>query len=563
MSSGLPDKVREKLKELARQFVLGLPDRVSALNEGLSLIDSLTVFDKRVFDAAKNSAHKLSGSGATFGFSLISNIARDIELFLDSCIEAGSVVPDGKKDQLIKMYEDLALVCEEAQVKSAASSPISPDEINSGGFMKTVSVEGANRVLCIHSGGADYIEDLRHQMGFFGFPVVIVEDSESVNSLIADGKMAVLLLDVRDIEEDPKFSEEILAMRNNGAGNKLRIIYLSEAEGFETRLSAVRHGGDAFFPFPFDIPRLIDKIDGLSNEAAREPYHILIVDDDPEQISYYAMLLQKAGMITSVVTEPGNVMRILIEAKPELILMDMYMPGCSGTELAALIRQQDAFVGVPIVYLSVEKDISKQLVAIRQGGDDFLTKPIKPEHLITSITIRAERTRQLRYFMERDSLTGLLNHSQIKKRLSDDIDRVRRIEGHLCFAMIDIDHFKLVNDNHGHITGDRVIKALAKLLVERLRKTDAVGRYGGEEFGVVLFNTDLANAERIMNEIRESFSKIRQRSTSEDFFVTFSCGIASFPEYPDAMIIGEEADKALYAAKRGGRNVVVTAGSTE
>jgi diguanylate cyclase (GGDEF)-like protein len=559
MSNGLPDKVREKLKELSRQFVLGLPDRITMLHNGLSGIDSLTAFDRTVFDGARNSAHKLSGSGATFGFSLISNIARDIELFLDSCIESGSLVPAGKKPLLKKLYEDLALECEQAQMTSTATSPSAYDAGVTGGNMNTAAAEEAKRVLCIRSGGADYIEDLRDQMGFFGFPVVSMESSETVKTILADGKMAVLLLDVNEIEADLAFSEEILAFRVNGSAGKIRIIYLSEQDGFATRLSAVRHGGDAFFPFPFDIPRLIDKIDSMSSEAAREPYHILIVDDDPEQISYYAMLLQKAGMITSVVTEPGNVMRILIEAKPELILMDMYMPGCSGTELAALIRQQEAFVGIPIVFLSVEKDIAKQLTAIRQGGDDFLTKPIKPEHLITSIAIRAERTRQLRYFMERDSLTGLFNHTQLKKRLSDDIDRVRRIDGHLCFAMIDIDFFKSVNDNHGHITGDRVIKALAKLLVERLRKTDAVGRYGGEEFGVVLFNTDLANGERIINEIRESFSRIRQRGTTEDFFVTFSCGIASFPEYPDAMAIGEQADKALYAAKRGGRNMVVTA----
>jgi len=128
--------------------------------------------------------------------------------------------------------------------------------------------------------------------------------------------------------------------------------------------------------------------------------------------------------------------------------------------------------------------------------------------------------------------------------------------------MIDLDHFKSVNDNYGHLTGDRVIKALSRLLQERLRKTDTIGRYGGEEFGVILFNSNAENAERTMNEIRESFSRIRQRDGDKDFFVTLSCGIASFPDYEDALRIGEEADKALYAAKRCGRNRTVVAGST-
>jgi diguanylate cyclase (GGDEF)-like protein len=165
--------------------------------------------------------------------------------------------------------------------------------------------------------------------------------------------------------------------------------------------------------------------------------------------------------------------------------------------------------------------------------------------------------RRLRYYMERDSLTSLYNHSQLMKRLADDLSRSWRIGSKTCYAMIDIDHFKLVNDNHGHLTGDRVIKALSQLLVERLRKTDTVGRYGGEEFGVILFNTDINSGEILMNEIRESFAKIRHREAKNDFFVTFSCGITEArPE--DALVgIKEQADKALYFAKGHGRNQVV------
>jgi len=237
--------------------------------------------------------------------------------------------------------------------------------------------------------------------------------------------------------------------------------------------------------------------------------------------------------------------------------MDMYMPGCNGMELSSIIRQHEAFVSIPIVFLSVETDMDRQLAAIRLGGDDFLTKPIKPEHLVLSITTRAARTRNIRYFMERDSLTGLLNHTNLKENLAREVMRAERMEAPVSFAMIDVDHFKSVNDTYGHLTGDGVLKSLSRLLQERLRRTDIIGRYGGEEFGIILLNTGAEMASQIMNEIRENFSHIRQQSEGEEFFVTFSCGVASFPDIKHAAAIGAAADYALYEAKESGRNRVV------
>jgi diguanylate cyclase (GGDEF)-like protein len=288
---------------------------------------------------------------------------------------------------------------------------------------------------------------------------------------------------------------------------------------------------------------------------------VLIVDDDTEQVAETAHALQSAGMITSVVSDPRNIFQVLVEYKPELILMDMYMPGSTGVELAKIIRQNSSFVGIPIVFHSIERDQGKQLEAVRSGGDGFLEKPVDPEMLVTSVRLRAARARAMRFYMERDSLTGLLNHTNLKQRLEHDMQRAGRIGTRLVFAMIDIDHFKSVNDTYGHLTGDRVLKSLARLLEERLRRTDVVGRYGGEEFGVILFNTDAVNAVRIMNGIRDSFSRIHQSSASATFHVTFSCGLAEFPAFDTPSALNEAADGALYRAKERGRNAVMAADS--
>ncbi len=560
MRDGIPDKMRAKLKELSRQFVHGLPERIGGLHAALYKLEMPDEWNLDDFEEAKNAAHKLSGSGATFGFASISNIAREIELLLDSRMEQGGPLTDTEKANIDELYKSLAGECEHAQIDTAVDLDRTTQVSPRGGHPHgEADGDEGPRHLCLWKSDSFYIEDLKIQLGFFGFSILEAESILDVKKLLEDDKTVVLIVDACLMRRDAGLADAFREFCAEGKKDKLKIMFLCEQDDFDIRLFAVRHGGDAFFGFPFDISRLIDTIDDLSNAKEQEPFHVLIVDDDPEQISFYAMILQKAGMITSVVSDPRNVIRVLIEFKPELILMDLYMPGCGGPELAALIRQQEAFVGIPIVFLSVERDVNKQLDAIKQGGDDFLTKPIQPDHLITSVAIRVERTRKIRYFMERDSLTGLLNHSQLKKKLSDDINRARRLGSPICFAMIDIDHFKSVNDNYGHLTGDRVLKSLAKLLQERLRKTDTIGRYGGEEFGVILFNTDLANGVRLMNEIRETFSQIRQRENKQDFFVTFSCGITAFRPDADMGIVSEEADRALYAAKNNGRNRVESA----
>jgi diguanylate cyclase (GGDEF)-like protein len=159
--------------------------------------------------------------------------------------------------------------------------------------------------------------------------------------------------------------------------------------------------------------------------------------------------------------------------------------------------------------------------------------------------------------MESDSLTGLLNHARFKERLALELERARREGQELSLAIIDLDHFKGVNDTHGHLVGDRVIRGLARSLRKHLRRTDIIGRYGGEEFAALLPNTSPEQAAARLDKIRERFGATPfDGAHGRPFSVTYSAGIAgSGPhEGPEALI--SAADAALYAAKRAGRNRV-------
>lgn len=223
-------------------------------------------------------------------------------------------------------------------------------------------------------------------------------------------------------------------------------------------------------------------------------------------------------------------------------------------ELARLIRQDDRYLSLPIVFLSTEQALEQQLQAMSLGGDDFLGKPIEDRHLITAVTIRAQRARELRALMSQDGLTGLLTHARFKERLAAELARSQRNGSAVALALLDIDHFKAVNDEHGHLAGDRVLKTLANLLRRRIRRSDVVARYGGEEFAVIFNDCDEQDALHMLDTIREDFSAIQHGGKEEPFSVTFSAGVAGAT--PDSRVdsLIEQADQNLYRAKDAGRN---------
>jgi diguanylate cyclase (GGDEF)-like protein len=400
--------------------------------------------------------------------------------------------------------------------------------------------------------GAELLEQLR----IYGITVRAVDDVADVSRLVSSMGSGIFLVEAERLDREPSFVPLLQGLKEQ-LGADLRVIFYANKDDFETRLKTVRAGGEAFFQLPMDASRLAEKIDALFCERDAEPYRVLIVDDDPEQVAFNSMVLQRAGMMTSTATDPSRVISLLIETKPEIILMDMYMPFCTGPELAAILRQNEAFAPIPIIFLSVEKDLEKQIGAIRKGGDEFLEKPIKPEHLVSSVALRAERMRAVRFYMERDYLTGLLNHTTLIDRLSNEVLRARRSGDVISFAKIDIDRFAFVNESYGHLAGDRVLRSLSRLLVERLRRTDIVGRYGGEEFGVILTGSDSRSAARLLDELRDAFSRLSFSFEGNSLSLTLSAGISSYPDFVSPSDVIEAADRALRRAKESGRDRVI------
>ena len=401
----------------------------------------------------------------------------------------------------------------------------------------------------------DRADRLAKQLEFFGLSAQALDSVNTFRRAMAERHPAAIVMDV-DFGSAGK-GLELAAETQIGLEQKLPLLFFSLHEtDTPTRLAAVRAGGQEFLTGTLEASSLMEKIEVLTCVAQYEPYKVLIIDDSKAQALHTERLLNSAGIVTRTLIEPIQAMAELADFQPDLIILDMYMPACTGTELAKVIRHNDRYVSVPIIYLSAEDDLDKQLDAMSEGGDDFLTKPIKPRHLITTVRNRAARARHLKARMVRDSLTGLYNHTHILQLLEDCTFRARREKRPLSFAMIDIDHFKRVNDSYGHPMGDRVIKSLALFLKQRLRKTDFIGRYGGEEFAIVMPDTDQESAHKALNLIRQRFAEIHYPAQPTDLWCTFSAGVVELNDDTDSLIMASQADEALYQAKNNGRNQV-------
>jgi diguanylate cyclase (GGDEF)-like protein len=366
---------------------------------------------------------------------------------------------------------------------------------------------------------------------------------------------AILLLDMQQ-QTLAQACEQILALRKRFSAGKL--IVHTALTAFNQLKEMLRAGGDFCLAQSTPEALILARIIDLCSTEEEPPYRVLVVEDSLTASMSIRRTLKQNGMESLAVTKPAEILDGLRRFEPDLILMDMYMPDCTGVEATRVIRQHAEFLSTPVIYLSGDGDMALQVDALRLGGEHFLTKPFNPVFLNAVVKSKIERYRSLRRSMHNDGLTGLLNHRTVKERLTAAVNAAASTGGLLAVAMIDIDYFKRVNDNYGHPMGDQVLQSMAWLLRRRLRKTDLVGRYGGEEFLVILPGSDSHQAFEVLDRIRRDFSFIKYPFKDSWFETTFSAGLSQYPAVTDPEALIKQADEALYDAKQGGRNCIVT-----
>jgi len=540
----MDDRTRLALQEQLAQLEQQFGERLQAdLTDLAALAQDLqqtraTASRRLVMLSIRERLHRLAGAAGTFGFAKLGERARQLEQRADRWLD--SAKPGSRAaEAFARAVLQLAGETPGQERDGAAELPEHHEEPAPGCriyLMKADPVAGASMAVTLRN---------------FGYLVSQWPNFAALQEAVADELPDALIVSV---QQDSDF--DALAALQQGLEQPLPLLVIHDRADFASQLAAVRAGAQGFFVRPLDITQLENSLERCLDRQQGEPFRVLIVDDDAELAARYSLVLRNAQMQVQILTEPTRVLETMRSFNPEVLLLDVNMPDCSGPELAQMIRLHDEWLRVTIIYLSAETDTHRQMAALLKAGDDFITKPISDTALVAAVYSHAQRARSLSTALARDSLTGLLKHADIKEQLALEVQRTTRTGKPASVVMLDLDHFKQINDTYGHAAGDNVIRALANLLRQRLRRIDSLGRYGGEEFVAVLPECSALQARRIFDEIRVRFAALSFNAGDQEFRVTFSAGICETDGHSASGLLLEHADQALYVAKHNGRNQV-------
>lgn len=301
---------------------------------------------------------------------------------------------------------------------------------------------------------------------------------------------------------------------------------------------------------------------------------ILVVDDSRTQLEWLVQVLAHEGYEVRTAAAGKDAIQQVRADPPDLVLLDMILPDMDGLEVLRILKARPEEEFIPVILLSVKADLDSRVAGLRIGADDFLAKPFAEAEILARaaamlrIKSLQDQLRVTQRLLQEqsitDGLTGLRNRRFFEERLQEEFSRARRYGDPVALIMIDVDHFKQVNDRFGHPMGDVVLREVGRLLRASTRDLDVCARYGGEEFAVILPKTPLAGALAVAERIWHALgTKVHQNPAPQpgeapEIRVTASLGVASYPS--QGISSSEElvrfSDDALYQAKRAGRNTI-------
>jgi diguanylate cyclase (GGDEF)-like protein len=311
-----------------------------------------------------------------------------------------------------------------------------------------------------------------------------------------------------------------------------------------------------------------------------KPPLILVVDDTPTDALLLSKALSKAGYDVVVAYNGDTCLQLAAERKPDFVLLDITMPGRDGLETCRLLKSQPETASIPVVFVTVHSDSEHIVQAFAAGGSDYVTKPLRIDEILARISVQlrlceaeqnlVERNGQMKKLMDQltetnaelalqarvDTLTQLLNRNTWEQVAEAEHERSIRHKHEYSILMLDVDFFKMLNDSQGHQAGDDSLRSLAGAIASSCRKSDIVGRYGGEEFVVLAPETRYETAIVLAERIRQNIWNLAiMHPANPAGRVTISIGVAELDNGSLTEAI-READKTLYLAKRSGRNIV-------
>jgi diguanylate cyclase (GGDEF)-like protein len=554
MSNDKPAKQTVK-PDLVQSFLKQVPGRVSAILENWhQLVHS--DWKGNHLDTLIERITTLNESGTKFGVPQIAQSGRSLIAHLGDYHGTG-LKPQHDDvvalDGLIHAFKDAAIQACNQQAEILASKPSDSNEVRSdltaGEKIFILGIDealGANltRHLQANEFDVEYLTEVEELIHYYE----INEDDSCL--LISHIDLLSQLF--------PESKKGGLWNKNNGLPG-MPVAFIADSPDLKTRLSAMRVDASAYWVKPVDPYLAAKQIRELSTSHAHTAYRVLIVEDDPAQADFADAILSKANFECRSVIDPLEVMDVLKEFHPDLILMDLYMPEASGTELTTVIREDNEFIDIPIVFLSGEQDLDKQLSALSFGGEDFLSKPIAPKHLITTVTNRIRRARQLSHRLHRhtrgEKETGLHSRNYLLERLEALLQSespIKEITG-IYFLQIDDPEELIKTVGIGGL--DAVLAMVADHLKQQLQSQDILTRFGDNSLSLLALRPSRDELQSLGESLCQTITKKIIEVENTTVGVSLSIGIYPVEtNHQDSRSIIAHAQIASRQAREAGGN---------
>ncbi|MBX9686674.1 MAG: diguanylate cyclase [Candidatus Obscuribacterales bacterium] len=541
----MPETWDKTFQELKSQYLMRSSERLDQIAELLNSLAKAPADSSLLRDLMRQ-FHWLSGSGSIYGFPQITKLGTAGEEFCEQLLRANRGLTRVDWDKCKVILDALRVNFQGDDDQNATMDKALPKGDFDGAEILLVDADQSNFL---------FLEKVLKEQGMNARNM-----RSAINTLEACGhrmpKAVIIALPLPDASG----YELVERIRSMPGGQDPVIFFVGHKSGFLDKVQAIHCGADGFFQIPVDWESVESRLKYLMNRGQPQNYKILSVEDDPDQAYFIRYILEKAGYRVHHIADPMQFEEALLAFNPDLVMLDILLPGMTGYELSRYLRQDERWATMPILFLTTQNQLEAHIESARAGADDHLVKPVDPSLLLSATAARLERARFLKNLLHRDGLTRLLTHTAFMEQAQSVVSQCKRNPNRLAALMlIDLDKFKVVNERYGYATGDKVLISLSTVLRQRLRSSDIVGRFGGEEVAVIVEDLEEYDAVNLAQRLLHDFSQTKHRAPDgSEFQMTFSAGVAMLdPKLMDVERWRRHAEQALRAAKNNGRNCIM------
>lgn len=494
--------------------------RVTVLEQAVTLLLHNQLSDE-LRRQAEQEAHKLAGSLGMFGADESSRLAQEIE----PLFERGRSLNLKQKQYLAQLVtalrQELPGTTSEQLAESRSTNE--PDEL--GDLRPWLLIVSPDRPMA---------EQLAAEASRWGMRSQHTANPMTARAQISEKRPDIVLL----------YTASASTLKNNTLENNLMlmgelnahtppvpVLVLTEQDCLIDRVKVARLGGRGVLQQPVTATQVLEAANQVLQQSRPTQAMVMVVDDDPQILTALQRLLIPWGLQVLILDNPLRFLETLEATRPDLLILDVEMPQVNGIELCQVARNDSRWADLPILFLTAHADAETMHRVFVAGADDYVCKPIVGPELVTRIFNRLERSRLLRSFAEIDALTGVANRRKSTQALTEFLQWCRHCQQPFCFALLQLNYLKQINQQYGHAAGDQVLARFGEQLRQTFRGEVVVGRWGGAEFVVGMAGITREEVVQRLANLQKAWQQFEFQATNgTSFRATFCASVAQYPQ---------------------------------